>query len=104
MKNEIKVFSGNGNPELARAICHYLHLPVGESSSIPSSHRSSPAAGIERKPFAAGTFTKSTPTCAPRPGAVIHLRIALVACCFTPPSMALLMRNVRRETEECRSQ
>jgi ribose-phosphate pyrophosphokinase len=30
MKNEIKVFSGNGNPVLARAICQYLHLPVGE--------------------------------------------------------------------------
>src|SRR5258706_14677686 len=30
MKNEMKVFSGNGNPGLARAICHYLHLPMGE--------------------------------------------------------------------------
>jgi ribose-phosphate pyrophosphokinase len=30
MKNEMKVFSGNGNPGLARAICHYLHLSVGE--------------------------------------------------------------------------
>jgi ribose-phosphate pyrophosphokinase len=30
MKNEMKVFSGNGNPGLARAICHYLHLAMGE--------------------------------------------------------------------------
>ena len=30
MKNEMKVFSGNGNPVLARAICHYLHLAMGE--------------------------------------------------------------------------
>jgi ribose-phosphate pyrophosphokinase len=30
MKNEMKVFSGNGNPTLARAICDYLRLPVGE--------------------------------------------------------------------------
>jgi ribose-phosphate pyrophosphokinase len=30
MKNEMKVFSGNGNPALARAICDYLRLPMGE--------------------------------------------------------------------------
>ena len=30
MKHEIKVFAGNGNPELARAICAYLRIPVGE--------------------------------------------------------------------------
>ena len=30
MKNEIKVFSGNGNPVLARAICDYLRVPVGD--------------------------------------------------------------------------
>jgi len=30
MKNEIKVFSGNGNPVLARAICDYLRVPLGD--------------------------------------------------------------------------
>jgi len=30
MKNEMKVFAGNGNPKLARAICEYLRLPLGE--------------------------------------------------------------------------
>ncbi|MDH3627496.1 MAG: ribose-phosphate pyrophosphokinase [Acidobacteriota bacterium] len=30
MKSELKVFSGNGNPRLSRAICDYLHLPLGE--------------------------------------------------------------------------
>jgi ribose-phosphate pyrophosphokinase len=30
MKMELKVFSGNGNPELARAICDYLRVPLGE--------------------------------------------------------------------------
>jgi ribose-phosphate pyrophosphokinase len=30
VKNEIKVFSGNGNPGLARAICDYLRLPLGD--------------------------------------------------------------------------
>lgn len=30
MKNEMKVFAGNGNPKLARAICDYLRLPLGE--------------------------------------------------------------------------
>ncbi len=30
MKSEMKVFSGNGNPALASAICHYLRLPMGE--------------------------------------------------------------------------
>ncbi|HKQ59693.1 MAG TPA: ribose-phosphate pyrophosphokinase [Candidatus Polarisedimenticolaceae bacterium] len=29
MKSELKVFSGNGNPRLARAICEYLRLPLG---------------------------------------------------------------------------
>ena len=29
MKSELKVFSGNGNPQLARAICDYLRLPLG---------------------------------------------------------------------------
>ena len=29
MKNELKVFSGNGNPELASAICEYLRLSLG---------------------------------------------------------------------------
>jgi ribose-phosphate pyrophosphokinase len=30
MKSEPKVFSGSGNLRLARAICHYLHLPLGQ--------------------------------------------------------------------------
>ena len=30
MNDEMKVFSGNGNPELARAICEYLRLSLGE--------------------------------------------------------------------------
>ncbi|HXV75016.1 MAG TPA: ribose-phosphate pyrophosphokinase [Candidatus Polarisedimenticolaceae bacterium] len=30
MKSELKVFSGNGNPTLARAICEYLRLPLGK--------------------------------------------------------------------------
>jgi len=30
MKNELKVFSGNGNPQLAEAICEYLRLPLGQ--------------------------------------------------------------------------
>lgn len=30
MKSELKVFSGNGNPELAQAICDYLRLPLGQ--------------------------------------------------------------------------
>jgi len=30
MKSELKVFSGNGNPLLAAAICDYLRLPLGK--------------------------------------------------------------------------
>ncbi len=30
MKSELKVFSGNGNPELARSICEYLRVPMGK--------------------------------------------------------------------------
>ena len=30
MKSEIKVFSGNGNPRLAQAICDYLRVPIGQ--------------------------------------------------------------------------
>ena len=30
MKSDLKVFSGNGNPELARAICEYLRIPLGD--------------------------------------------------------------------------
>ena len=29
MKSELKIFSGNGNPRLAQAICKYLRLPLG---------------------------------------------------------------------------
>lgn len=29
MKRELKVFSGNGNPKLAREICEYLKVPLG---------------------------------------------------------------------------
>jgi ribose-phosphate pyrophosphokinase len=29
MKSDLKVFSGNGNPKLARAICEYLRVPLG---------------------------------------------------------------------------
>jgi ribose-phosphate pyrophosphokinase len=29
MNDDVKVFSGNGNPALARAICEYLRLPLG---------------------------------------------------------------------------
>ena len=30
MKNDLKLFSGNGNPVLARAICDYLKIPLGQ--------------------------------------------------------------------------
>ncbi len=30
MKSEIKLFSGNGNPRLAQAICEYLRVPIGQ--------------------------------------------------------------------------
>jgi len=30
MKSELKVFSGNGNPTLAKSICEYLRLPLGK--------------------------------------------------------------------------
>ncbi len=30
MKNDIKLFSGNANPRLARAICEYLRIPLGQ--------------------------------------------------------------------------
>ena len=30
MKVELKVFSGNGNPALAKAICDYLRIPLGQ--------------------------------------------------------------------------
>jgi ribose-phosphate pyrophosphokinase len=30
MKSDLKVFSGSGNPELARAICDYLRIPLGD--------------------------------------------------------------------------
>jgi len=30
MKSDLKVFSGNGNPELAQAICEYLRIPLGD--------------------------------------------------------------------------
>ena len=29
MKSELKIFSGNGNPRLSRAICEYLRVPLG---------------------------------------------------------------------------
>ena len=29
--DEIKVFSGNSHPELARDICQYLKIPLGKS-------------------------------------------------------------------------
>lgn len=31
MKNEIKIFTGNANPELAGEICQYLRVPLGEA-------------------------------------------------------------------------
>ncbi|MBI4872867.1 MAG: ribose-phosphate pyrophosphokinase [Candidatus Riflebacteria bacterium] len=30
MRNRLKIFSGNAHPELARAICEYLDLPLGK--------------------------------------------------------------------------
>jgi len=30
MKSELKVFAGNGTPRLARAICDYLRIPLGQ--------------------------------------------------------------------------
>ncbi len=30
MKSELKIFSGNGHPRLAQAICDYLRLPLGQ--------------------------------------------------------------------------
>jgi ribose-phosphate pyrophosphokinase len=34
MKSELKVFSGNGNPRLARAICDYLRIPLAQLKLI----------------------------------------------------------------------
>ncbi len=31
MKNKLKVFTGNANPELAKEICKYLKIPLGKS-------------------------------------------------------------------------
>jgi len=31
MRDEIRVFTGNGNPDLARAICDHLSIPLGEA-------------------------------------------------------------------------
>ena len=66
---------------------------VGEPSSTPSSHRLSPAAGIERRRCAADTSTRSTPTCGHRSDAAIRLQIAPAACCFTLPSAMPLTRR-----------
>jgi ribose-phosphate pyrophosphokinase len=30
MRNDLKIFSGNGNPRLAQAICDYLRVPLGQ--------------------------------------------------------------------------
>jgi ribose-phosphate pyrophosphokinase len=30
MRNELKVFSGNGNPRLGQAVCDYLRVPLGQ--------------------------------------------------------------------------
>ena len=31
MPDEMKIFSGNANPELAREICDYLNMPLGNA-------------------------------------------------------------------------
>ena len=31
MAQELKVFTGNAHPELAAAICHHLHIPLGQA-------------------------------------------------------------------------
>ena len=30
MTNELKVFTGNGNPRLGQAVCEYLRIPLGD--------------------------------------------------------------------------
>lgn len=34
MKRELKIFSGNGNPRLAKAICDYLRVPLGDMKLV----------------------------------------------------------------------
>ena len=31
MRGELKIFSGNGNPDLAQEICEYIGVPLGQS-------------------------------------------------------------------------
>ena len=31
MRNKISIFTGNSNPKLAKAICNYLEVPLGQA-------------------------------------------------------------------------
>ena len=77
MKSELKVFSGNGNPRLAKAICEYLRLPLGQMKLIRFSDGEIYCQVLEN---VRGTDVfVIQPTCAPANETIMELLIAIDA-------------------------
>ena len=60
---DIKIFSGNSNPELAKAICQELGLPLGDSECGTFSDGESFVSTL--RPSAAATYSWSSPPAPP---------------------------------------
>ena len=77
MYRDIKIFSGSAHPELAKAICSHIGLPLGRSSVIRFSNENM-LVQIEENVREADVFVVQ-PSCAPVSDGIIELLITIDA-------------------------
>ena len=76
--DELKVFSGNGHPELTQAVCDYLEIPVGQSEAFKFANDNTFVRILEN--IRQRDVFLIQPTCAPTNDNLMELLIMIDAC------------------------
>lgn len=76
--NELKVFTGNSHPSLAKGICDYLHIPLGESEVFEFSNENIFVRILEN--IRSRDVYIVQPICSPVNKSLMELLIMLDAC------------------------
>ncbi len=76
--DELKVFSGNGHPELTQAVCDYLDIPVGQSEAFKFANDNTFVRILEN--IRQRDVFLIQPTCAPTNDNLMELLIMIDAC------------------------
>ena len=76
--DELKVFTGNGHPELAQSVCNYLNIPLGQAEVFKFANDNS-FARIHENIRQRDVFIVQ-PTCFPVNDNLMELLIMIDAC------------------------